>query len=475
MQEKVMVNHRQFAWLTCVLMGAGGLVSLPKALVSAAEQDAWLVEMGGALYGLGVCAFFGYLSRRFPQKNLYEIAQIVAGKWGGNLLNLMSLFYLWMVLVRATRGFADFLNSTLLERTPEEISIYMFSIVLIYYGVTSLEVTARVGDFIIPLFLLFMWSLPLMLSNEFSLERLEPIMSIGPVVFSKASLMPMGWFSDVIVLGAFLHMLRNSRQLHSALRHGVMLATMTLTIVLFTVIAVLGTSMGQRAMYPAYLLVEQVHITDYLDRVELLMFSVWLPAYLIKCSVVFIAFVHCLSSFTGQRKGHGLYAKQAGWFIIITTFLAFRNVTEVFNFGNYGSMICTLVLQVPCVLAILLLARRKKFDSRDPDQEYYDSLDREALPRDKGKGLRYRLIRISPHAWFKTTNWLVVLILLLLAGGQLVGMDLPLLGRTCAITYIIVLLGAVFSSYMEMLSKKERLTILRHQKESDEQPEQESA
>ncbi|MGB8956423.1 MAG: GerAB/ArcD/ProY family transporter, partial [Tumebacillaceae bacterium] len=168
---KIMLNDRQFSFLTCVLMAAGGLVSLPKALIGASEQDAWMTELGGALYGLVICAFFSYLSRRFPQKNLFEIAHIVAGRWGGSLINLLCLVYLWMINVRATRGFADFLNSTLLERTPEEISIYIFTIVLIYYGASSIEVTARVADFIIPVFLLFMWSLPLILANEFSLVR----------------------------------------------------------------------------------------------------------------------------------------------------------------------------------------------------------------------------------------------------------------------------------------------------------------
>ncbi|MGB8956720.1 MAG: GerAB/ArcD/ProY family transporter, partial [Tumebacillaceae bacterium] len=285
---------------------------------------------------------------------------------------------------------------------------------------------------------------------------------------AKGSLLPAGWYADVFVLGAYLHALRNSNQLYASLRHGVMLGTATVTVAMLTVIAVLGTSLGQRSMYPAYMLVEQVHITDYLDRVELSLFSVWLPAYIIKCSVIFTAFVRCLSSFTDRQKRSGLFVKQVGWFIVITTFLAFRNVTEVFNFGNYGSILTTAVLQVPCVLAIFLLARRKRFNPHDPEQERYNQLDRKPLPGQRKKGLSSRLINIPPHRWFRMTNWLIAVMVGLLITGELLGNDVQIVARICAFFYLLLVFGAVFTTFMEMKSKKERLAVIGQQRVEQE-------
>ncbi|MDV2687735.1 GerAB/ArcD/ProY family transporter, partial [Alkalihalophilus lindianensis] len=53
-------------------------------------------------------------------------------------------------------------------------------------------------------------------------------------------------------------------------------------LILFLAIVVLGTKIVREATYPSYILVQQINLTDFLDRLDLVIVAVWLPAFFSK-------------------------------------------------------------------------------------------------------------------------------------------------------------------------------------------------
>ncbi|MDF2964217.1 MAG: putative spore germination protein, partial [Paenibacillus sp.] len=244
MDQKQIINYRQFAWLTASLLTGGGLVSIQQVLIKITSMDAWLSYTLPTLYVIALSYVFTQMVKRFPGKNLFEITKIVFGSAIGTAVNLILLLHLWFILVRDLSSFGKFIGITLLPNTPEEIIIMLSVVLLLYYGKTSVEVLARVNDLMFPFFLVMILILPVMLANEADNFRLLPVMTGSVRSFLSGNILSLGWYGDVFVMGAFLHTLWETKQVRASLRHGVFLASLLLGIFLVLEVLVLGPNMS---------------------------------------------------------------------------------------------------------------------------------------------------------------------------------------------------------------------------------------
>ncbi|GIP39998.1 hypothetical protein J31TS4_32780 [Paenibacillus sp. J31TS4] len=369
--QKQLISPRQLAWLLTTYIITTAMLTVPQLLTRVAGSDAWLFQIFPIIYGLLICSLFFYLARRFPGKNLFDINLQLAGRLFGSVLNLVLLLNIWFILTRDVRYFTFLLKTTLLPRTPEEILLFLFVIVLIYYGQAGIEVTARVNELLLPLLLLLLITVPFLLANEISIRLLEPFFSapLGDLFFT----IPAGasYLGDFLVAGFFLHTVANQLQLKTAIRHGFIQSAVVLMYVMMTSIAVFGSKLVSIQNYPTYQAVAQVHITDFLDRVELFEFAIFFPAFILNTALSFIAILIGIASFT-QKKDYRLYSKAAGWLIIPTVYFAFRNNAEGYRFTDYSFPLFVLLLHPLYYLLVLLLAavRQKKGQRALPPEAY---------------------------------------------------------------------------------------------------------
>lgn len=469
-----MLNERQLAWMIITILISGGLMSLPRTLIQIARLDAWFAQVGGLLFAMFVAFFFFQCARKFPRKNLFEVTFELCGRYVGGAINAVFIGYIWMSLIRDIREFADFINSTLLMKTPLEFTILLLVMVMVYYCKSSVEVVARVNDLMIPVFLLVQFALPLLLTNEFSTTRLEPILGNGIVNVLEGNVLSIGCYGDLLVVGAFLHTLTTSRQVHTALKHGIVAAAFGLTLPLLLCISVLGSTVSARTMYPVYTMVEQIHITDYLDRLELVMLSVWLPLYVLKCCFLLTAILVGFNAFTGQHNQQ-LYAKQVGWFLQVTTALAFRSVVETFDYGNFGTLLIALGIQMPLYLVLLVLLMRHE---TDPAERKADQVLREQEQEDEKKYQEQQsswFNSVRRKTWSRWTVGLLGICAAFLIAGGIMGKDWSIVGSICGFGYVGALLVMLVTTYMEMSKIRAAATKLKQSDQRKEAKESQSA
>jgi spore germination protein KB len=441
------INHRQMSWLVCTLLTAGGLLMGQRELVRIASFDAWFSYIIPLLYALGVAYLLVYLSRHYPRRNIYDISYLLCGNWGGKLVHAVLLSHLWMVLVRDMSAIASFVKATMLPRTPQEIIILCFVLVLMQYGGSSLEIPARVNDMFWPIFLLLILSLPIILANEFSLDRTQPIMGNPQTNLMLAGTANIGWFGDIIVVGAFLHTLSSTRQLSSSLRQGIIITGFTLTLLMFVILCVLGSNITSKTMYPSYTVLQQIHITDFLDRVDVFVFFIWIPITILRFIFVYLALLIGIQSMVrpavlggpsdsspkSQASDYRYLNRAVGWFLLFTTVMAFHNIVEVFMLGNYGSTLLVLGTQLPILLLMAVLCWLKARKHRTNVDE--DTANDKTLRQ-------YKTMR-------RSSNLLLAVCFGIVFFGSLFGTPPPLLSKSLAVIYSVCLNGAALISRLE--------------------------
>ncbi|WNQ10458.1 endospore germination permease [Paenibacillus aurantius] len=353
------ISHRQLAWLIAAGFMTSTTILLPQQLALYSGNDAWFAPLFCAIYALLACYVFYRLAKRYPGQTIFQITKLLAGKWIGSLLNIIILFNIWLIFVRNSRLFINFVKLNLLPSTPEEILLLLLVVVLIYYGSTSIEVTARVNELFFPFLFLSTLMLPILLSNELSIYQLEPVLVKPASDLTLSGLIASSWYGDVIVVGAFLHTIYNSKQLYSAMRHGILLSVFGLTILCIVGIAVLGANTLGKENYPSYVLAEQIHISDFLDRVELILFSIYFPTFLVSIMTAFLALLIGVASFTKTRD-YTFYSRSMGWLMLLAVYLAFPGGPETRTFATYSFPPFVLTVQPVLFLVLLMLALWKK-------------------------------------------------------------------------------------------------------------------
>lgn len=364
MIHKQVINHRQTAWLVgSVLMTAMMISSLHK-IVAVSKMDAWFSQIFPVCFAIVVAFVLAELSRAFPGKNLFEILFIVCGKWVGGIINLILLMYIWIILTLDIKGASEFFRETLLPRTPVEIILIVFVLLMMYYGRTSLEIAARVNEIYFPAYFILSMMLYFLLGNEYSVERLEPILSTGLEQIVASNILPIGIYGDIILFGAFLHASTHPRLFFAAMKHGVLIVGFSVSILLLILLGVMGFTIASRLNFPIFILVQQIHVTDFLDRIEIILFSLWFPAFTIKVIVAYLAFLVGVGSFGGQQH-YNAFNLPSGWFLVVTSLLAFPRVQDFDTFLSYTLPVIVLVIQIPLLLFLYIYARlHRKMDSQ---------------------------------------------------------------------------------------------------------------
>ncbi|MFS1511285.1 GerAB/ArcD/ProY family transporter [Chengkuizengella sp. SCS-71B] len=430
MDQRQIISPLQLSWLTTVIIFTSSETFFPREALYVAGHNGWIAYTIPLFYALFITFTFYQLSKRFPEKNIFEISHQILGKIMGGIINFIILIYIWVSLMRNATILTAFMDSSILILTPIYIIGIIVILMFIYYGKMSYEVSARVNELTFLLFISIVFSMPLMLIGEIQLERLFPILAKGVDGFIKSNTLNIGWFGDIFILGAFLHALSVPRQIHSAIRFGLINATYLLTLVMVLTIAVLGPNIGSKAMYPIYLLAEQIHFTDFLERLEIIMVTAYTFSFMLNMIFMFIAGLIGLSSYT-NRKDYRIYSTTVGWFIFMLAVLSFTNITDLYIFSSYSSVVITLVLQVPILIIMLVFSRRKKFKKKQSN-----------IVKKEHKYARN---------WRWSTNLLLFSCLLFIVFGILFGGNYAICGFIAGIGFALCLTGALLTSFMEMI------------------------
>ncbi|MFF2482975.1 endospore germination permease [Paenibacillus sp. NPDC058071] len=375
MKDQMKMSPLQLALLVIAIPVASNMVSLPMALTDAAKQDAWIAFLMPIPYGIFIAYLFWKLCGWMPGKNMYEIVQQACGKWIGGLLNGMLLLFLLLDIISQIRLYSDFFSASILLKTPPEYMVLATMLLLMYIATGTTEHLARANVVFIALFILIYSPLPFLFLNEIDITKLEPVMTRGIVPTIRGGILATGSFGDIIVLGAFLHHVRKPRDIYFAVKAGVIFSCFMLTLWLLCVVSVISPMLASRLAYIGWILVQQIHVTDFLDRVDLFLISLYVPVILMKFGILYTAILTGFASYTKKKKFDFINIL-AALCIGMLTILLFNNTEEVTMFTNFGIIPITFGVQIVYIGCLLIgvALRRKLFQTKVMPSEQQNNL-----------------------------------------------------------------------------------------------------
>lgn len=330
-------------------------IHMPTQVIQAAGPDLWVsFLLAGALLLLLIWCLTRAVAR-FPNQDLFG-ALATRFPVAGRLLIFGYMLFFAQVFLRDTRMLIDVIKVILLQQTPLIIIGALVTATTILIARGGAVILGRITElFTTPLIAVTML-IPLMVVRNMDLRHIQPVLSEGLLPPLGGLWYLIGYVGETVLLAVIGtgSALRFRQQAFWVLGGTALIMSSTLSTLL-----VLGPHVGSRMMFPVYELIRAIFITDFLDRFDLFIVAMWMPAMLIRISYSLYAVCHGAKQILPSLDAKLLTAP-VGALGLSGTFWLFGNALQTLHFGQYWPFFALwFELAIPAVLLLVLKPRDK--------------------------------------------------------------------------------------------------------------------
>lgn len=355
---KIQISNLQTTLLVANYIMTSFLIIFPQALFDLGFQYTWMSGIIWIIFtwllvmsGLGIGKGKGFSDHRFLIPG--EGSVTIGSKFFAAIMGL----FLLLIIVRDLRGFTDFIGLSLLQQTPPEIIVFASVICLIYMAWLGLEVIARFNDIYFTIMAIVIFLLPFLLLNEIEPGKLMPVISTNtlPSVL-RSGFAGLSWIGEWVIILLFVSMIKPSTDTIRSVIWGIGLGIVLIVTILITTIMVMGSIVAKFQAYPSFILARQINITDFLDRLDLIIVFFWIPTLFTKMGLTMYGILQCVQIIFNQHIK--LFLIPAGILAGLLSIMIFHNHITHFYYSSHVWPFLGLMFEVIILLFYRVLARR---------------------------------------------------------------------------------------------------------------------
>jgi len=253
-----------------------GILTLPAKLAEKTGHDGWL----SVIISVSICSLIItimiLLLRRYSDKSIIQINNILYGKYLGTFFNLYIILYLIFTTSLIFRSLVNIVQITALNFTPAILLSFIIIIPSIYLCIYGLQPICRYSMiiyFVIAITILFF----LFVANNFKITFLMPLGESGLYkIIDSVKLSTISFIGFELVSIIYPHITDKGKILRKSLIANFITGLFYILIVLSTT-ALFGENFLKRLVYPLFSL-SRTYNAPVFERLDLFYVSLWFPA-----------------------------------------------------------------------------------------------------------------------------------------------------------------------------------------------------
>jgi len=358
--EKGRISSLQMAIMLYPAIIATSIISVPSVVAKYAKNDLWISPIFASVIGF-ITVYIAYeLHKLYPKQTVIQFSEHIVGRFAGKIINVIIISFYLMATGHIIRGYSEFIVSSFLINTP--ISVVMSSMVLLcaFAVQGGIEVIGRLAQLFMPLFVIPIFILIILLSPEFDVKNIFPILSEGIMPPIQGSMIPGGWYSEFFLIIFLLPFLTDVKKAKKYGMLSVLAVMVTLVVVNLVVLFVLGPTISSKN-FPLMNASRYISLADFFENLESMAMAVWIVGAFIKISVFYYATVLG----TAQWLNLSDYRVVIWPLAIIIVELAFWSIPSTAEYTSYitvvlpfyGPLVQTIL---PLFLLLIAIVRQKR-------------------------------------------------------------------------------------------------------------------
>ncbi len=344
-------------------MISASLITLPQFMVDLSLHNTWVVPifLFVVVYGM---MFFG-LSKleKVPKSERHFSSDSKKVK---TLACLFILFFAH-VLIRDIRILLGFISTTLIPLTPKYVIIILLIGTVLYLAMSGIEVIARFTELYYFLFIGVILFIPLSLGTQISVENFEPMVGLKVIPsLLQSSYIGLAWMGEAVAVIMIIWLTSPKEGTRKAVFWGIGFGITMLFILIFSQIAVLGSEIVRYSTYPSYTLVQQIRLTEFLDRLDFVLVAFYFPTVFAKMSFFLYGLHRSLTMLNNKMTNITMVPLAIIMGVLAVTL--FENVGDTTEFSIFTWASLGLILEL-LILALTFMIIRTKLNNKQREKK----------------------------------------------------------------------------------------------------------
>ncbi|GAA0180589.1 endospore germination permease [Clostridium sediminicola] len=328
-----------------------------------AKKDVWLAILLAMIFALPILLIFERFLYLFPDKDLFDILQIIFGKVLGKFFSILYIWFSFHLGTLVICNFAYFIDIVSLDNTPLIILTLFIAIICIEAVTFGIEIIGRWGEFAV-VFLIISISIPvILLIKDMNINNLMPILYDGftPVLKGAFSVFSFPFAELVIFTMVFTSF--KEKESPKIYRIGLFLGGILLLITSLSDILILGADIAEIDYFPAYTTVRRIKLGTFIERIEILISMMFLIGGITKISICLLAASKGVTKLFGFKEYRFIVTPIGITMSILSTFI-YKSIMEMSTWAlkvwPYYAFIFQAILPVIFFIAAEIYVRFKK-------------------------------------------------------------------------------------------------------------------
>lgn len=329
-----------------------------------AEHQSWMAVIVAMVQALVMAWIYLALFRRFPDKTLVEISELVFGKILGKMMALLFLLYLFHLGSLVMSNYYEFLNVEILVNTPNSVILLALVGLVIYAVFNGIEVIGRCAQGLTVVAVLLILTNVALLLNQYELQNFLPFFTIpvGQLLWAAQEVVAFP-FGETVVFMMILPWLNQPKETGKSFIKGLIYGGILLVLLTFRNTGVLG-GLKQIVTFPGLYVGRLLNVGGVLTRLEIII----IVNYLLQAFVKIIIVLYGVSLGMAQLCSFESYQRIILPLALLMGIVAlnnFNNVAENLELINRAYPVYYFFFQliIPLVTLVVALIRKLPRDT----------------------------------------------------------------------------------------------------------------
>lgn len=369
MQKPRSVTLLQATWSVAATIIGVGILAFPRITVEYASTGAPLAAIAATIGIICFGLILAYLGKEYPEKTMFEYADLVIGKWiAGIFLLPIGLYYLVLAGLTA-REFGEVVVTSVLQRTPLEVTVIIMLFLAASAARSDAGVLARILTFYMP-FVYFPALVIVMLTLKSSqLSNIRPLLSFmhetNWMQLGHAMLVVMALFQNYLLIGLLTPFMYRPNLAWKSASMGIGVAGLLYVIIMYATLSVFGTEEIKNLLWPTLELAKTAAFPAFfVERLDPIFIAVWVTAVFTSILSFYYVSIQGFAHLF-RFKNHKIWTTILFPIIFI---LAMQppNVIEMYQIvERVGIAGLYLTLGYPAVLVVFHLVKKRRKKQKD--------------------------------------------------------------------------------------------------------------
>ncbi|MFJ5563246.1 GerAB/ArcD/ProY family transporter [Lysinibacillus xylanilyticus] len=360
---KEIISSRQFMIITLLFSIGTAILILPASVTIEAKQDAWIAAIFGVVLSLPVIKLFVAFGNTTPTLTFVEANEKILGRFFGKFTSIGFILIALLSAGELLYFIGIFMKTEIMPETPTTAFAFLFSIIIIYAAFLGIEVFARSAEILFAMFILIFIFFVIFISPSIKIENLQPIMETSKesIFFSMIRFISLFSFPLVMLLMIFPSAVNVQKSAQKGFYIGSMIGGIVLITIITLCILVLGPANTASRTFPSYSLAQRISIGNFLQRIEVIMATMWIISIYIRTFMYFYAAVVGIAQIC-KINNHRPLIFPLGMIILGLSQIVHPSIihSDIYNRDTWP--IFSLVVMVLLPLVLLIVAKIRKIN-----------------------------------------------------------------------------------------------------------------